>query len=120
MAEESKIENLMKSHPLWDEYKETLEIIKEVRPAAEAGNDIFNARLDLLEDRASDLVNQMTKELGIPDKRRDNPLWQKWDEKWKDLRRAKREDRTEEEETIWGELKAIAEKIDLQGKFSEN
>lgn len=120
MAEEQKISEMMRSHPLWDEYKETMEIIREVRPGAEAGSDPLNARLDLLEERASDLINQMTSELGIPDKRRDNPLWQKWDEKWKDLRRAKRENRTEEEETIWGDLKEIGEKIDLQNKFSDN
>jgi len=112
------INQLIKTHPLWEEYEETLSLMKEIRLVGDPNDVKFNMQLDLLEDRITDLTIQIGRDLDLPDTRRGNHLWYVWDEKWKRLRVSKNEGRYEDEETIWEELKEIAGFIDLQKNYS--
>ena len=105
---------ILKTHPLWDEYEETILIMKAVRVNGDPNDIQFNSQLDLLEDRISDLTLQIGQDLDITDSRRGNHFWFIWDEKWKRLRVSKNEGRYEDEETIWEELKEVASKLDLE------
>jgi len=62
-----------KGHPLWPEYEETRKILVTARDMQD------DDRVDILEERLTDLANQIGRDLGIPDERRDDPTWQKWD-----------------------------------------
>lgn len=112
------INELIKSHPLWEEYEETVLIMKEIRLSGDPNNTQFNIQLDLLEARKSDLTVQIGQDLDIADSRRGNHFWFIWDEKWKRLRTSKNEGRYEDEETIWEELKEMAGLIDLEKTYS--
>lgn len=109
---------LIKNHPLWEEYEETVSLMKETRLNGDPNDVQFNSQLDLLEDRISDLTIQIGQDLDIADSRRGNHFWFMWDEKWKRLRTSKNEGRYEDEETIWEELKEIAGFIDLEKSYS--
>lgn len=106
------------SHPLWPDYEETQGIIRELRQMAESGNLQANERIDVLEDRLTDLIEQIAKDSGIKNERLSDPLWKEWNKKWKDLRQARHEEKYEEEETIWLDLKDILTKIDIRKSFS--
>ncbi len=101
----------MKNHPLQGEYQETMEIIRELRPKTEGGDPELSRRLDLLEDRASELTKRMALEVGVPDEKLTNPLWQEWDEKWKTLREAKFEEDSAQEREIWQQIKVLGKKL---------
>jgi|GEM_PF-5845302 len=108
-----------KHHPLWEEYEQTQRDIREIRPLAETGDTDANTKLDLFEERLSHLANIISRDVGIPDPRRDDPLWQKWDNLWKKLREARKNGWQEDEETIWGEIKNVAATIERRNSFSK-
>lgn len=110
----------IEQHPLWDEYQKVQKDIRNLRPLAETGNPDANSKLDLLEERLSELAVEIGRDVGIPDPRRDDPLWQKWDDLWKKLREARRNGWQEDEETIWEEIKDTAVKLEARDYFSKN
>jgi hypothetical protein len=112
--------NNIEQHPLWDEYQEVQKDMRALRPLAETGDTDANTKLDLFEERLSYLANIISRDVGIPDPRRDDPLWQEWDDLWKRLREARRNSRQEDEETIWQEIKNIARKLKARDSFSKN
>ncbi len=118
MSKESFKEQLNK-HPLSGEYEATIRLLRETRQGDPESREV-NTQIDLLEDRLTELAQEIATNIGIPDPRRENPLWGLWDRTWKMLRGSNQSGRYEEEETIWEELKEIAQKIDLQRSFSGN
>jgi len=110
----------IEQHPIWDEYQKVQKDIRNLRPLAETGNPDANSKLDLLEERLSELAVEIGRDVGIPDPRRDDPLWQKWDDLWKKLREARRNGWQEDEETIWEEIKDTAVKLEARDYFSKN
>lgn len=108
------------THPLAGEYRQTLKMMQDITPIANSGDVEATKRLYLLTDRLTELSSEMSSGTAKKDYRRDDPLWEKWDATWKKLRQANLDNRFEEEETIWEELKNLSEKIEAREAFSVN
>jgi len=80
-------------------------MIQAITPKADTGDIESTQRLYLLTDRLTELSSEMSISADKKDYRRNDPLWEIWDAKWKKLRQANLANRFEEEETIWEELK---------------
>ncbi len=74
------------------------------RDAEKSGN--FD-RADLLDLRLTELTYTISRELGIPDSKRDDPAWQVWEDCWNKIREARRKGVKAEEAEAWNELKTV-------------
>ncbi len=101
----------MKNHPLWDEYQETMTDIRKLQPQTLSGDPELNRRLDLLMEYSSDLNKTMALDVGVPDERFTNPLWNEMEDKMKALRTALYNDDEPEKKKLLGEIKELDKKL---------
>ncbi|MFI5241295.1 MAG: hypothetical protein ACHQUA_02565 [Microgenomates group bacterium] len=109
-----EIQRKLEEHPL---YPERLEITEMLRDAREAQDD---DRVDLLEDRMTDISLQMADDVGLMNYRKNNKLFDEWDVTWREIRELRKRNEIEAEEDAFKKVKGIAAKLEIQARFSNN
>jgi hypothetical protein len=99
-------------------YEEVMQNIRDIRPRAEDGDLEAHEALEMLEKKASLLAKNIAEEEGLPDPYRDDPILEKWENLWEELRKARRNG--ENEDPIWEEIYNTAAQIDARESFSKN